>query len=86
MSRDCIRNPNCRILLVAQGMKALHDFLQQHPAVNIDPFLAGANDRLRTYFYEVQRSLPPWIASPLGVGAPVRVARPAANFESHVLT
>lgn len=37
-------------------MEALHDFLQQHPGVDLAPFLAGANDRLRTYFYEASHA------------------------------
>ena len=36
-----------------QGMEALHGFLLRNPGVDLQPFLAGANDRLRTYFYEV---------------------------------
>ena len=38
-----------------QGMEALHGFLLRNPGVDLQPFLAGANDRLRTYFYEVSR-------------------------------
>ncbi len=68
------------MLLVAQGMEALHDFLQQHPGQNIDPFLAGANDRLRTYFYEVQRSLPPCPGPLFVLPNRLRISR------SHVLT
>ena len=37
----------------SQGMEALHGFLLRNPGVDLQPFLAGANDRLRTYFYEV---------------------------------
>jgi hypothetical protein len=37
-------------------MEALHSFLLRNPGVDLQPFLAGANDRLRTYFYEVS----PW--------------------------
>lgn len=44
------------------GMEALHDWLHRHPQLNLDAFLAGANERLRTYFYQVLPSnvlLPP---------------------------
>ena len=40
------------------GMEALHDFLTAHPGVQLEPFLAGANDRLRAYFYEVTQLQP----------------------------
>ncbi len=38
------------------GMEALHDWLQQHPQLSLDSFLGGANDRLRSYFYQVRPS------------------------------
>jgi len=39
------------------GMEALHDWLHRHPQLNLDAFLAGANERLRTYFYQELRQV-----------------------------
>lgn len=57
------------------GMEALHDWLHHHPQLNLDAFLAGANERLRTYFYQVLPSkvlLPP--TSSVAVAAHHRAA------------
>ncbi len=36
-------------------MEALHDFLQAHPGLDLEPLLAGGNERLRAYFYQARR-------------------------------
>jgi hypothetical protein len=49
----CVAVAHFIVPLTSQGMEALHGFLLRNPGVDLQPFLAGANDRLRTYFYEV---------------------------------
>ena len=39
-------------------MEAVHDLLQQHSDLDLEPYLAGANERLRTYFYQVRERVP----------------------------
>lgn len=41
----------------SDGMEALHDWLHMHPELDLEAFLAGANERLRVYFYQVSLSV-----------------------------